>query len=99
MPMIIFGLDEKSKGIGDTIIETFRYSFNLHLLIYDDVEEQTCSGVRVEGTFKCFGGGYADTSGPSTPFVFPIEVVTAAKKTGGAVVKDLRAEEPARRPE
>ena len=29
MPMIILSLDKKSKGIGDPIVQTFRYSFDL----------------------------------------------------------------------
>ena len=43
----------------------------------------------MDGTPRCFGGGYAETSGSSTLLDFPVEVVTAAK-SGLAVTKRVR---------
>jgi hypothetical protein len=47
--------------------------------------ESTCSGLRIDGTFKCFGDGYVAMFGPS---LFLVEEANA----GLAVTKCLLAE-------
>jgi len=96
MPVIVLCLYEQCKSISNSIVETFGHVFYLTNEKYYDVRH-ACSGVSPDGTLRCLGGGYEDTSGPSTPFVLPIDVVTAAQ-AGRAVANVLDDARKARRP-